>query len=125
MENLVSSSPNSSTGTTVSKSSQLVGAISGAGKTDQNCLPIDQDLAQRLDRHSLEAIVELKIGRFLDQIGSFYPENLHELIMTKVEKPLLAQILRRTGGNQVHAAKILGINRNTLRKKIKMYGLST
>jgi Fis family transcriptional regulator len=43
--------------------------------------------------------------------------------MSKVEKPLLIQILRRVGGNQVQAAKILGINRNTLRKKIKLYGL--
>jgi DNA-binding protein Fis len=43
--------------------------------------------------------------------------------MSKVEKPLLVQILRRVGGNQVQAAKILGINRNTLRKKIKQYGL--
>ena len=87
--------------------------------------PIDADLAARLDRHSLEAIVELKISRFLDQIGSFYPDDLHDLIMRKVEKPLLSQILRRTGGNQVHASRILGINRNTLRKKMKLYGFST
>jgi Fis family transcriptional regulator len=44
--------------------------------------------------------------------------------MKKVEKPLLGQILRRTGGNQVHASKILGINRNTLRKKMKLYGFN-
>lgn len=80
------------------------------------------DLAQRLDQFSLEAVVDIKLARFLDQIGTFYPENLHELIINKVEKPLLSQILRRTGGNQVHAARILGINRNTLRKKMKMYG---
>jgi DNA-binding protein Fis len=85
---------------------------------------VDTDLAQRLDKHSLEAIVEAKICRFLDQIGSYYPEDLHSLIMKKVEKPLLGQILRRTGGNQVHASKILGINRNTLRKKMKLYGFS-
>lgn len=85
---------------------------------------IDHELASRLDKHSLEAIVDLKISRFLDQIGTFYPEDLHVLIMKKVEKPLLAQILRRTGGNQVHASKILGINRNTLRKKMKLYGFT-
>ena len=85
---------------------------------------IDAELANRLDRHSLESIVELKISRFLDQIGTFYPEDLHALIMQKVEKPLLGQILRRTGGNQVHASKILGINRNTLRKKMKLYGFN-
>ena len=83
----------------------------------------DNELALKLDGYSLEAIVELKISRFLDQIGTYYPENLHALIMRKVEKPLIKQILRRTGGNQVHAARILGINRNTLRKKMKMYTL--
>lgn len=100
--------------------------LTGTLKADRDsALPIEQDLAVRLDKHSLEAIVELKISRFLDQIGSYYPEDLHSLIMKKVEKPLLGQILRRTGGNQVHASKILGINRNTLRKKMKLYGFSS
>ncbi|MCX6128847.1 MAG: hypothetical protein NTX25_07260 [Proteobacteria bacterium] len=83
----------------------------------------DADLITRLDQYSIEDVVELKISRFFDQIGSFYPDEVYELIMSKVEKPLLVQILRRVGGNQVQAAKILGINRNTLRKKIKQYGL--
>lgn len=86
-------------------------------------LPTDADFSQKLDQQALEAVVEYKISRFLDQIGSFYPDNLHDLIIQKVEKPLLHQVLRRVGGNQVHASKILGINRNTLRKKMKMYGL--
>ena len=82
----------------------------------------DNELAGKLDGYSLEAIVELKISRFLDQIGTYYPENMYDMIMKKVEKPLIKQILLRTGGNQVHAARILGINRNTLRKKMKMFG---
>lgn len=86
-------------------------------------LPSDPEFSQKLDQHSLEAIVEYKISRFLDQIGTFYPENLHDMIVQKIEKPLLHQVLRRVGGNQVHASKILGINRNTLRKKMKIYGL--
>ncbi len=81
----------------------------------------DEELAGKLDSYSLESVVELKISRFLDQVGKYYPQNLYALIMKKTEKPLLNQILRRTGGNQVHAARILGINRNTLRKKMKMY----
>ena len=83
----------------------------------------DSELALKLDGYALEGVVELKISRFLDQIGTYYPENLYSLIMRKVEKPLISQILRRTGGNQVHAARILGINRNTLRKKMKMFSL--
>ena len=91
--------------------------------TDTRPSIYDHELAKRLDSYSLEAIIELKISRFLEQIGTYYPDNLHTTIMRKAEKPLLTHILRRTGGNQVHAAKILGINRNTLRKKMKLYGL--
>lgn len=90
--------------------------------SDTQPIPFDKELAKTLDCHSLESIVELKISRFLEQIGTYYPEALHATIMRKTEKPLLNQILRRTGGNQVHAARILGINRNTLRKKMKFYG---
>ncbi len=82
------------------------------------------DLKAQLDSYSLESIVELKISRFLEQIGGFYPEDLHGIFMQKIEKPLIKQILHRTGGNQVHAARILGINRNTLRKKMKIYGFT-
>jgi DNA-binding protein Fis len=78
----------------------------------------DGEFTGKLDSFSLEAVVEHKISTFLDQVGGMYPEDLHSLILGKVEKPLLAQILRRTGGNQVHASRILGINRNTLRKKL-------
>lgn len=83
----------------------------------------DCKLVEQLDKYSIEDVVELKISRFLEKIGTFYPENMYDLIMSKVEKPLLIQILRQVGGNQVQASKILGINRNTLRKKMKLYGL--
>ncbi len=124
MDNLApAASQNSLSKDQTGKSTQDLAAQ--AALKSEGTAQIDQDLAVRLDRHSLEAIVELKISRFLDQIGSYYPEDLHSLIMKKVEKPLLGQILRRTGGNQVHASKILGINRNTLRKKMKIYGFSS
>ena len=84
---------------------------------------VDKSLIEELDNYSMEDVVELKISRFLDQMGHFQPENMHDLIMSKVEKPLLTQILRRVGGNQVQASRILGINRNTLRKKIKHYNI--
>jgi Fis family transcriptional regulator len=83
----------------------------------------DLEFTGKLDSFSLEAVVEHKISKFLDQVGGMYPEDLHSLILGKVEKPLLTQILRRTGGNQVHASRILGINRNTLRKKMKMHSV--
>ena len=98
--------------------------IQGAVKASSRGLSIDnQELIELLDKYSIEDVVELKISRFLDKMGSFHPENMYELIISKVEKPLLIQILRRVGGNPVQASKILGINRNTLRKKMRIYNI--
>jgi len=104
------------------KAALLQGALAG-GLVSQNGKIHDPGLIKSLDLYAIEDVVELKIARFLEQIGVFYPENLYDMIMSKMEKPLIVQILRRVGGNQVQAAKILGINRNTLRKKIKLYGI--
>ncbi|MGY8762947.1 MAG: helix-turn-helix domain-containing protein [Nitrospinaceae bacterium] len=49
--------------------------------------------------------------------------HLHDLVIMGVEKPLLEMVLNETNGNQTQAANILGINRNTLRKKIQEYSL--
>jgi Fis family transcriptional regulator, factor for inversion stimulation protein len=49
--------------------------------------------------------------------------HLYDLVITGVEKPLLVMVLKETNGNQTQAANILGINRNTLRKKIQEYNL--
>lgn len=53
------------------------------------------------------------------------PINLHAIVMQEVEQALLDFVMRRTGSNQSMSAKWLGINRNTLHKKIEQYGLLT
>ena len=49
------------------------------------------------------------------------PVNLYDIIMSEVEQPLIDIVLKCTGNNQSKAAKILGISRGTLRKKIALY----
>jgi len=51
------------------------------------------------------------------------PSNLYKLVLQEVEAPLLEAVMNHTRGNQTHAAEILGINRSTLRKKLKQYQL--
>ncbi|MGH7312120.1 MAG: sigma-54-dependent transcriptional regulator, partial [Candidatus Rokuibacteriota bacterium] len=72
---------------------------------------------------SLEDIVERKLMECVRGLRHRGNANLYGLILGLVEKPLLRAVLRETGGNQVRAAQILGINRNTLRKKLTEHGI--
>lgn len=76
---------------------------------------------------SLEGILEDKLEKFLEKIVKGLPESLgqpgkhkgiYSGILEMVERPLIKKALEKTKGNQIKAAKILGINRNTLRKRI-------
>ncbi len=79
---------------------------------------------QLLDGCSLDKLVEVKIARFLSQLGEHSPGNLYTFFMGKFEKTFLTQIMRHTGGNQMQASRLLGMNRNTLRKRLRAYGIS-
>lgn len=61
-------------------------------------------------------------GYFRDLEGQ-KPCRVYDMVINSVEKPLLESVLHRVRGNQTHAAEMLGINRNTLRKKMKVHGI--
>jgi Fis family transcriptional regulator len=63
------------------------------------------------------------IRRYLADMGHVETINLHKRLMAEVEPPLIEEVLRSTGGNQTRAARILGMTRNTLRTRIRRYGL--
>ncbi len=71
----------------------------------------------------LEDLVHSKLETFLDQTEGVPLDSLYSTIIQTVEKPLIRLVLRKTRGNQVKASKILGINRNTLRKKINVLNI--
>nr|WP_203594434.1 helix-turn-helix domain-containing protein [Wenzhouxiangella limi] len=54
-------------------------------------------------------------------MGETPPDNLYEVLITEVERPLIEAVLSRTGGNQSRSAEILGITRATLRNRIQRY----
>ena len=63
------------------------------------------------------------LNTYFDNMGDQVPDNLYALIMTEMEGPLLDAVMRYCKGNQSKAAKILGINRGTFRKKLAYYGM--
>ena len=69
----------------------------------------------------LEKWLDKSIRQYVGEMNAESNGHLHELIMGGIEKPLVEIVLKETGGNQTHAANILGVNRNTLRKKIAEY----
>ena len=71
------------------------------------------------DTRSLEDYLEWKMGDFVKGMKSGSGRNLHPMLISVIERPLIARSLEQTNGNQIQAAALLGLNRNTLRKKIK------
>jgi len=67
---------------------------------------------------SLESYLEVKMGEFVKGMRNGSAKNLHPILISAVERPLITSALRETGGNQIQAAELLGLNRNALRKKI-------
>lgn len=72
----------------------------------------------------ISAVVEKLVSEYLTaQNNNITDSNLYEVVIKEVEKPLLLQTLQAVHGNKAKAAKILGINRNTLHKKLSDMGL--
>jgi Fis family transcriptional regulator len=67
---------------------------------------------------------EQALNTYFDSLNGHRPGRLYELVMREVEMPLFQAVMDYAHGNQSRAANILGINRGTLRKKLREYGLS-
>lgn len=95
-------------GSTVSKAK-----MNGAGA--QTCI--------RANDEPLCDLTEQALGTYFANLNGHAPGALYDLVMQEVERPLFRAVMEFTHGNQTQAATILGINRGTLRKKLKTYEL--
>jgi len=66
----------------------------------------------------LAQCVRESLAQYLDDLGDAAPANLYGMVIDFVERPILEVVMARAGGNQSQAAQMLGMTRNTLRKKL-------
>ncbi|MFD2190351.1 DNA-binding transcriptional regulator Fis [Pistricoccus aurantiacus] len=94
--------------------------------------PLDRDVSsspsltsrELLDQQRpLREAVDTAMRRYFTHLDGSTTTDLYAMVMAEVEAPLLAAVMEHTQGNQTRAAEMLGLNRGTLRKKLKFYEL--
>jgi len=73
---------------------------------------------------NLDDTIRQALDHYFALLGDERPHALHEMVISAIEKPLLAYVMERYAGNMSHASAALGITRNTLRSKLKLHGLA-
>lgn len=72
----------------------------------------------------LASLVERQLARYINADRQVLPASgLYDRVMNEVERPLLRLVMNLVNGNKIQAAKVLGLNRNTLLKKLRQHGL--
>jgi Fis family transcriptional regulator len=74
-----------------------------------------------INENEIARCVRNAVEEYFNDLDGEKPHAIHEMVMRSVEKPLIEMLMKQAGGNQTRAAELLGINRNTLRNKIKQY----
>ncbi|WP_336365785.1 DNA-binding transcriptional regulator Fis [Marinobacter sp. C2H3] len=72
---------------------------------------------------TLRDSVEVALKNYFSQLDGAPVTDVYQLVLSEVEAPLLEQVMKYTRNNQTKASTMLGLNRGTLRKKLKQYGL--
>jgi len=71
-----------------------------------------------MSKKHIEEVVRTSLETYLGDLRGTEPDNLHDMMVRVMEKPLLEVVMQYTDQNQSRAAQWLGLNRNTLRKKL-------
>ena len=76
-----------------------------------------------MSQHDLGKYVTDSLEQYFRDLDGERPAAIYDMVLQSVEKPMLEVVLAKAGGNQTLAAEMLGINRNTLRKKLTEHQL--
>ncbi len=73
------------------------------------------------NENEIARCVRKGVEAYFNDLDGEKPHAIYDMVISSVEKPLIELVMQRAGGNQTRAAELLGINRNTLRNKMKQY----
>ena len=88
-----------------------------------NIIPIKTNQIETIPTTSLSDSVHMTLSQFFQELDGHCPDNLYDMVLQQVEEPLLRLVMSYVDGNQSRAAECLGLNRGTLRKKLRLYDL--
>jgi Fis family transcriptional regulator len=72
---------------------------------------------------TIDEAVTRSLEKYFRDLDGTPPSSIYEMVLRAVERPMLEVVMRQAAGNQLRASEMLGINRNTLRKKLLQHGL--
>ena len=78
-----------------------------------------------MSKANLSNDIDTLLDQYFTDLSGENPNGVYDMVVHSVEKPLLLYIMNLAEGNQSRAADILGLNRNTLRKKLKQHKIET
>jgi Fis family transcriptional regulator, factor for inversion stimulation protein len=72
---------------------------------------------------SIDDAVVRSLEKYFRDLEGTTPKSVYDMVISAVERPMLEVVMKQAHGNQLRASEMLGINRNTLRKKLNIYGM--
>ena len=100
----------------------IIGEVAGMTRILDHELPRPAVFVERRNQPIRQCITH-SLQIYFANLNGHSPAGLYELVLSEVERPLFEAVLAQTGGNLSKAAQILGLNRNTLRTRLKKYSL--
>jgi len=76
-----------------------------------------------MTKDTIQEAISQNLEKYFRDLGEQQASNIYDMVVLAVEKPMLEIVMGRSASNQSQAAEMLGINRNTLRKKLQQHGL--
>ena len=95
--------------------------LQSKAKQSKNAHPANDSVNGTLMHRTLKESTETALQEYFKTLNGNAPNGLYKLVINEVELPLIEAVMAFTNKNQSQAAEILGINRSTLRKKLKLF----